>query len=141
MRILRITATIFLLPILFAPFGCSQNRAQKKLDSGIEGKVLLGPMSAVVNHDKPMPDKPYKATIKVLNPNREQIAQFETDEAGRFKVALEPGEYIISPIAPNTPQTPGSLQVPKPPYPEEQKVKVKPGEYAQIIVRYDTGLR
>jgi hypothetical protein len=141
MKTLTTIGTILLLPYLIIFSGCSQNQAQKKLDSGIEGKVLLGPMSAVVNSDNAVPDKPYKATIKVLNPTREQITQFETEEDGRFKVALEPGEYIISPIAPNAPQTPGSLQVPKPPYPEEQKVKVKPGEYAQIIVRYDTGLR
>lgn len=141
MKMLRTIATILFLPYLIIFFECSQNRAQKKLDSGIEGKVLLGPMSAVVNPDKPVADKPYKATINILNTSREQVTQFETEKDGRFKVALEPGEYIISPISPNAPQTPGSLQIPKPPYPEEQKVTVTPGEYAQIIVRYDTGIR
>ena len=141
MKILRTTVTIFLLPILLVLFGCSQNQAQKQMTSGIEGHSLLGPMSAVVGSDKPAPDKPFQARINVLDSNREQITQFETDEAGRFKIALEPGDYIISPISPNAPESPGSLQVPKPPYPEEQKVTVKSGEYTQIIVRYDTGIR
>lgn len=145
MKTLRLAATIFLLPTLILLCGCSQNRTQKQLTSGIEGQVLLGPMSAVVGSEKPVPDKPFQATINILDTDREKVTQFETDEEGRFRIHLEPGDYIISPIAHNAAKPPDSPGLPsppkKPPYPEEQKVTVKSGEYTQIIVRYDTGIR
>ena len=134
-------SAVILLPLLILFMECSQNRNQKQVASGIEGQVLLGPMSAVVGSEKPTPDKPFRAKIDILDINREHVTQFETDEEGRFKVSLEPGDYVISPISPNAPEPPGSLHVSKPPYPEEQNVTVKSGEYTQIIVRYDTGIR
>lgn len=132
MKTLRIVTIIFLLPVLISLAGCSQNRAQKQLTSGIEGQVLLGPMSAVVSSDKPVPDKPYKADLKILTQKREEITQIKTDGEGKFKIALEPGEYIISPITPNPL---------RPPYPEEQTVTVKANQFTRVTVHFDTGIR
>jgi hypothetical protein len=132
MKTLSITAAIFLLSALMSFSRCSQNRSQKQLSSGIEGQVLLGPMSAVVRADRPMPDKPYKADLKILSPEREEITQLQTDDEGKFKIVLEPGEYIISPVAPNPI---------RPPYPEEQTVTVKANQFTSVIVHFDTGIR
>jgi len=132
MKILRIAAIISLLSVLISFSGCSQNRSQKQLTSGIEGQVLLGPMSAVVRADKPLPDKPYKADLKILSREREEITQIQTDDEGKFKISLEPGEYIVSPVSPNPL---------RPPYPEEQTVTVKANQFTRITVHFDTGIR
>ena len=132
MNTIKISGYLFILLILIFHPGCNKNTLNRQRDSGIEGQVVLGPMSAVVSSDNPRPDKPYKATLKILNQEREQVLQVDTDEEGKFKITLEPGEYIISPIAPNPL---------RPPYPEEQKVTVKSNDFTTVIVRFDTGIR
>lgn len=132
MKTLKIAAIISLLSVLISFFGCSQNRAQKQLTSGIEGQVLLGPMSAVVSSEKSVPDKPYKADLKILSPEREEITQIKTDAEGKFKIVLEPGVYIISPVSRNPL---------RPPYPEEQTVTVKADQFTKVTVHFDTGIR
>ena len=67
-----------------------------------------------------------------MNQDREEVLQLDTDKEGRFKIALEPGEYIISPVARNPL---------RPPYPEEQKVTVKTNEFTEVKVIFDTGIR
>jgi hypothetical protein len=123
--------TVFVLLLLLLVLSCNKKTAREKLSSGVEGQVLLGPMTAVVTQNS-KPDRPYQATINVLDSTRNEITQIETDKEGRFKVPLEPGVYILSPIAPNPPL---------PPTPEEKKVQVKEGEFTQVLIRFDTGIR
>ena len=98
--------------------------------SGIEGQVLIGPMCPVVQQGQECPDQPYQATLTVNSPNGVQIAQFQTDEQGRFKVSLAPGEYILHPESPN------AL-----PYASDRPFTVASGQYTQIAVHYDSGIR
>lgn len=112
--------------------GCFTHASKENISSGIEGQVLLGPMTAVMRSDRPVPDKPYKAKINILDTDRKKIMEIETDDEGIFKVPLAPGIYIIDPVAPKP-----NL----PPYPEPQKVTVNPGKFSKIIVRFDTGIR
>lgn len=132
MKTIRATGFVFLLLLLIFHLGCNKNTSNKQKNSGIEGQVLLSPTSPVVSSDKPRTDKPYKAKLKILNQDREEIFQTDTDDEGRFKIALEPGEYIISPVAPN---------LNRPPYPEEQKIIVKSNEFTKVTVLFDTGIR
>jgi len=126
-----VLAILLLFIFLFTIISCNRKTTRENLTSGIEGQVLLGPMTAVVTENS-KPDQPYQATINVLDSTRKEITQIETDEEGRFKIPLEPGSYILSPVAQNPPL---------PPTPEEKKVRVKEGEYSQVIVRFDTGIR
>ena len=98
--------------------------------SGIEGQVLLGPVCPVVQQGQECPDQPYQATLTVNSPNGVQIAQFQTDEQGRFRVQLVPGEYILHPESPN-----GS------PFAGDQSFVVETGSYTQITIHYDSGIR
>jgi len=75
-------------------------------------------------------DQPYQATLTVTSPKGERIVQIQTDEDGRFKIPLAPGEYIL------VPESPGKL-----PFASEQDVSVKEGEFTQVIVNYDSGIR
>jgi hypothetical protein len=98
--------------------------------SGIEGQVLLGPMCPVVQQGQACPDQPYQATLTVKNLNGLQIAQFQTDEEGRFQIPLVPGEYTLHPESPN-----GI------PFAGDQSLLVETGRYTRITIHYDSGIR
>jgi len=118
---------LFGLLILFLAT-CSINPTPR--DSGIEGQVLIGPMCPVVQEGQECPDQPYQATLTVNSLSGGKIAQVQTDEQGRFKIPLAPGQYILHPEAPNMM-----------PYASEQTFVVEAGKYTQIIVNYDSGIR
>ena len=100
------------------------------VNSGIEGQVLIGPMCPVVKVGEECPDQPYQAFLTVNNSKGERIVQFQTDEEGRFKIPLAPGEYILHPESPNVM-----------PFASEQIILVEDGKYTQAIVNYDSGIR
>src|SRR6266540_5353595 len=65
--------------------------------SGIEGQVFLGPTCPVEREGVPC-EEPYEATIVVWDAGRtRRVATFDSDDDGRFHVALSPGEYYIEP--------------------------------------------
>lgn len=99
-------------------------------DSGIEGQVFIGPICPVVQVGQECPDQPYQAVLTVNSPEGERIVQVQTDEEGRFKIPLQPGEYVLHPESPNVM-----------PFAGEQTVVVGEGAYTQVIVNYDSGIR
>ncbi|MEW6086677.1 MAG: carboxypeptidase-like regulatory domain-containing protein [Chloroflexota bacterium] len=99
-------------------------------DSGVEGQVLIGPMCPIVQEGQECPDQPYQATLTVLSPNGRRIVQVQTDEQGRFKIPLAPGEYILHPESPN------GL-----PFASDQNFVVEAGRFTDIVVNYDSGIR
>jgi hypothetical protein len=130
------TLTLALLLIaaatLIAVAACDDGE-EPPLTSGIAGQVLIGPMCPVVQAGTPCPDEPYQATIDIWNAGRsEKLQTFTTDEDGRFRVALAPGEYYIDP------QPPASGG---PPTPSPQTVTVPADSFLSITVQYDSGIR
>ena len=99
-------------------------------DSGVEGQVFIGPVCPVVQVGQECPDQPYQAALTVLNLAGREIVQIQTDEAGRFKIPLEPGEYILRPE---------SLNVL--PFAAEQPFTVEAGTFTQLTIHYDSGIR
>ena len=98
--------------------------------SGVEGQVFIGPVCPVVQDGQECPDKPYQATLVVNNSNGREIVKVQTDEQGRFKIPLEPGEYILHPESPNVMPFAGDLTF-----------NVASGKFTQITVTYDSGIR
>jgi hypothetical protein len=76
------------------------------------------------------PDQPYQATITVNSPNGGAIVQFQTDGGGHFRIPLAPGEYILHP------QSPHGISLAA-----DQSIIVGTGQYIQIVVKYDSGIR
>ncbi len=100
--------------------------------SGIEGAVTEGPMcpGPVSVDNNTCPDRPYQATITILNANNIQVTQVQSDASGIFKVALPPGTYTLQP-------RPGNPL----PRAADQTVVVTAGQYTQVAIVYDTGMR
>jgi len=123
---------ILLALILLLTQACGLVATPAPTDSGITGKVLIGPMCPVVREGEECPDQPYQATITVNSLEGRKIVQFQTDEQGNFKVPLAPGEYILHPETPEG----------KPyPFAGEQQFTVMPGEFNRINVVFDSGIR
>ena len=91
-----------------------------------------GPMCPVVREGQDCPDRPYQATLTILDRSGREVLQFQTDEQGNFRVPLAPGDYILRPEAPKGV-----------PYPVagEQAFQVLAGEFTPLTVSYDSGIR
>jgi len=117
------------LPLLLVA-ACSALLAPTPQDSGIEGQVFIGPMCPVVVAGQDCPDVPYRATLDVLTRSGRRVARVETDEAGRFRIALAAGDYVIQ-----SGSTGGM------PFVKPLDVVVRPGEFTQVVVHFDSGIR
>lgn len=99
-------------------------------ESGIEGQVLIGPLCPVAQQGQACPDQPYPATLTVNSPNGGRVLQFQTDGQGHFRIPLAPGQYTLHPEAPNGIQ-----------FAPDQAIVVGEGQYLQLTVHYDSGIR
>jgi hypothetical protein len=99
-------------------------------DSGVEGQVLIGPMCPAVQVGQPCPDQPYQTKLTINGQDGKRITQVQTDQQGRFKISLKPGQYILHPESPNVM-----------PFTAEQSFSVAAGQFTQITVNYDSGIR
>ncbi len=105
--------------------------------SGIQGRALLGPIcpgpqQAGGLRATQCADQPYQAKFKILDEQENEIATFQTGEDGRYKVALDPGTYEL------VPQTNPQEIFPRA---SSQSVTVLDGEYIEITIIFDTGIR
>ena len=99
--------------------------------SKIVGFVYLG-KSPDIRNVKPSHDRPYQATLNILDSKQKRIKQIQTDEEGNFRIQLKPGIYTIEPVSENPNQPPRS---------EAQTVTVEPGKFTETIFLYDSGIR
>lgn len=123
---------ILLISIVLLTLACGLFVAPVPANSGIAGKVLVGPMCPVMIEGQECPDPPYQATLTVNSLEGRQIVQFQSDEQGNFSIPLAPGEYILHP------ETPPDKPLP---FAKDQRFTVAPGEYTRLIVLYDSGIR
>jgi hypothetical protein len=101
-------------------------------NTGIQGEVLIGPVCPVVQLNNPCPDKPYQATLAILTSEGRKIMKVTSNAEGRFQVPLTPGNYILHPeTPPNQPM----------PFAAEQFFRVAEGQFTQLKVTYDRGIR
>jgi hypothetical protein len=99
--------------------------------SGIRGQALIGPSCPGPSSGSgECGDKPYQASFIVLNANMQPVTEFQTDAQGKFEVTLPPGEYTLR--AQRSGRYPVAADV---------DVTVKKGEYTEVSVHFDSGLR
>jgi hypothetical protein len=99
--------------------------------SGITGLVLIGPMCPVMRQDEPCPDQPFAATLIIRDSQGRELCAVSSGEDGRFLVGLPPGSYELIPLTGL-----GGL-----PFATSQWVAVAPGQYTDVTVSYDSGIR
>lgn len=101
--------------------------------SGIRGTVFLGPTCpGPVDPDATAEPcvTPYSAQLAILNSEGKVVARATSAADGTFAVDLPPGDYTVAPQ--------NGDPVPTAP---SQPVSVEPGEYTEIQINYDTGIR
>lgn len=101
-------------------------------DSGLAGRVILGPLCPV---ERPgmVCSRPLAATLRVDRADGSFVADVRSDAQGRFALGVTQGSYAVLPLQlhPNT-----SL-----PYGRRITVKVAAHAFTWIDVYYDTGIR
>jgi hypothetical protein len=132
-----VTRLLF-LALLVVAVGCSEIGIPiptATQPSGIRGVVLLGPTCPIGEDpgaDDPVPClTPYAAALVVTDSESAVVARITSGADGRFQVDLPPGEYVVTPAT-------GSDT-----YPIAQPVSVVvgPGDFAEVEINYDTGIR
>ena len=121
MKRLSVIAMIFLM-------GCA--RAGGAGDSGIEGRVLLGPQCPVVTEESPCPDEPVAAEVVAMRLEDHETFSVRSGSDGRFRLALPPGDYEVQALV-----TAGAM------FAKPVNVTVPPGEFVRVEVPLDTGIR
>ena len=110
--------------------GCISKK-DEKINSGIYGIVTIGPINPVEKEGE-LNYKPYQATIIIKNnDNFAEIERFTSNINGTFKVYLKPGKYILEPLKSNEPY----------PIVSPVEVEVKPNQFSEVNISYDTGIR
>jgi hypothetical protein len=101
-------------------------------DSGIRGRVLLGPQCPVEKAGSPCPAEPFEADIRVVNQSGDLVTTAHAGQDGRFTVHVEPGSYVLKPQSPTS----------KPfPFGKDTPVSVRPHHFTEVTVTFDTGIR
>ncbi|MFE9438336.1 hypothetical protein ACFYO2_04875 [Streptomyces sp. NPDC006602] len=102
--------------------------------AGITGVVVLWPTCPVEGIPEQREDDcrglPTEATLRVRDRGADTVAAtVHVGQDGRFRVALRPSEYTVTSEAPGTE------------YCHPVDVTVRSGEYTDVVVKCDTGLR
>lgn len=100
-------------------------------NSGIEGQALIGPACpGPARLEQPCPDKPYHGIFSVLDPEKNEVARFQTDLDGKYRLPLLPGTYTVHAVMTAA-------------YPRvgDQVVTVSAGQFTTLNILFDSGMR
>jgi hypothetical protein len=119
-----------LVPALILILGLTACASEPAATAGIEGQVLAGPQCPVVTEASPCPPKPW---VGVVRATAEDGSTYEdqTDEQGRYRIALPPGTYTVVAVTGEG----------GPPTGEPQTVPVMAGQPLRVDLSVDTGIR
>ena len=100
-------------------------------ETGLRGTVLWGPVRPGPTRLGQSDEAPLRATFLVLAAERE-VARFESDKKGYFEVLLPAGDYTIVPNKGTPIPAPQS---------QAKSVSVPVDGFAEVTLRFDTGMR
>ena len=98
---------------------------------GVRGIVTAGPQCPVVVAGSPCPDRPWQGTVRIAATQGDVVREVETDDRGHFEIALGAGSYVVVAVTDPERISTGSPQT----------VTVAAGEWAEVTLVVDTGLR
>lgn len=102
------------------------------VDSGVEGRVWVGPTCPVVQEGVECPDAPLEADLEVVDDAGRIVARARSDAEGAFRMALAPGAYTLVPLSPSEAGMPFAAPLP---------FEVQAGRWTELDVFYDSGIR
>ncbi len=100
--------------------------------AGLQGMVTAGPTCPVERVGAPPCVAPLAATIVVKTAAGVEVTRFRSAADGTFRVDLAPGTYTLVGISPNPSGLPRPIPV---------TATVISGQYVQVNVTFDTGIR
>ncbi len=121
-----VTRIIF---IAFFAFSCE---SEIKLSSGIEGKVMRGPVNGGPEIIGQINYEPFSALFHVTKNSNTIVRIFNTDENGEFSILLPPGTYHI------IPDESAPIMMPQV---QSKEVVVYEDSITSIVLDFDTGIR
>jgi hypothetical protein len=118
------------LPVVVAASCGASDLLGPDAGQGIQGIALIGPQCPVQTLEDPCPDLPHDALVTVRNGSGVVVTRFRTGEDGRFRVGLRPGSYTLEPEGGD-------------PFPvaSDVEVDVFTGDYTEVVLLFDTGIR
>ena len=106
-----------------------------QVESGVEGQVFISPTRpGPIRLGQGSSKAPYETTLAIMTAGEgREVTRLKTGSDGRFRVALPPGEYEIVPVT----DKPARFL----PRASPQQVKVLPGQFTQVTIDFDSGMR
>lgn len=130
---MRDHGTLLLSVVMVTLAGCGDGGSSATSSSGVTGVVLVGPQCPVEVVGQPCPDRG-AGNVSVTasaasgdHPTGKPVAQGTTDAHGSFRIALTPGEYVVTASA-------GMSCKPI-------ETRVVAGRYVSIDILCDSGIR
>jgi len=124
----RSGAVIALLGLVLT--GCSGGGEAP--DSGIRGRVWVGPMCPVMQEGIDCPDRPLEADLEVVDADARVVARTRSEADGSYRIPLVTGSYVLTPLSPAENGLPFASPVP---------FEVPAGTWVMLDVHYDSGIR
>ena len=130
-----VIAVLLSLSTLACQMTTTNESRSTNLDStstGLSGYTLIAAPCPGPLTDEPCPDQPLRASFEVLDAQNKVVARFESDDEGRFQLALPPGSYTIVPEA-SAPLFNARNQY--------RPVTVQGQTITEVTLRFDSGMR
>jgi hypothetical protein len=132
LKILYMVILIFIIACSLILHHFHTVSVNKEFTTGIKGQVFISPVSPVSK--KGVLNKvPYEAYLILMSSNNEAIRKIQTEEDGKFEVALDAGNYTI---IPETITKTGCY-----PIGEQKDIIIKSGQMALVEIDFDSGIR
>ena len=121
----------FLLAVICITCGLLATMPVNAAETGLRGTVLWGPVEPGPARVGQSDEAPFSATFIVFAAEL-KVAQFKSGKKGNFEVRLPAGDYTIIPDK--------STPIPAP-QSQKKTVTVPADGFAEVTLRFDTGMR
>jgi hypothetical protein len=101
-------------------------------DSGVIGRVWVGPMCPVVQPGVDCPDQPLEADLEIVDAHARVVARARSGADGTYRIPLATGSYVLTPLSPGQSSLPFASPLP---------FEVPAGTWVSLDVHYDSGIR
>jgi len=132
---MRVAMSLSVATGLLVIAGCGDQGPAARPETGVSGLVHLGPQCPVETEGHPCEDRPaadVTVTVSEQLPGDsyaagDEVARTTTEADGTFRVAVAPGEYVVTAVA--------GMSC------ELMDARVTEGAYTHVDVPCDTGIR